>query len=404
MKIENCFRIRQWGYGEGASPITMYIAVLPAEVVAERGRIARRTPDRPEGYQRELDDRRLGTGKLGIAGYILEQMGVFPTSILVNVRRDEASLQFTPKSEIATYIELGDLEVPDNAVWYVLDGQHRVEGLKMAMRQKEELRRYPLIVTLTNEDTFYEMLVFYIVNDRAKSVPTGLAYRILQKMLYSQVPGIQAPKWIEKTLMVGADRRKAIAAQITDYMNQDPLSPFYKRIQEVGEQEDPSKPVTDQTMTRYISLILRESTFEKMYDKEVADLLIAFWRAISEIWPNAFKTPNEYFLLSTIGISSMTRLFPVIYGYCAKDGDVTSSNMKRYLSLLLQQTPEHKDIDFRGPINEDWWHKVHGPGLLHGTGEGLYEEVSRKLAEKIALVLSQKKTLKDGSAERAFRE
>jgi len=146
MKFENALKIVQWGYGVGASEVPQYIVVAPAEVVASKSEIYRRQPDRRDGYQRALSGTRLSGGKTGVPGYLLHQMGIFPTSILVNIRKEDAELQFIEKSKLAKNITIGDLIVPDDITWYILDGQHRVEGLKIAMREQHELSEYPLAI------------------------------------------------------------------------------------------------------------------------------------------------------------------------------------------------------------------------------------------------------------------
>jgi DGQHR domain-containing protein len=386
MRIVNARRIVQWGYGQGADKIDLYVLTIPAAMLAQKAEIFRRTPDRREGYQRELQPARLSRGKFGVAGYLLDQMGIFPTSVLVNVRREQAQVDFQKKGG-ENWDEVGDLTIPDNATWFVVDGQHRLEGLKIAMREEEELANYPVIVTMTNQEIFDEMLLFYLVNSRAKSVSTGLAYRILQRMLYDKV----APKWIEGTMMVGADRRKAIAATIVDYLNMDLDGPFKGKIQEIGEPEAPEHLTTDETLARYVTMILKESIFSEMYDKDVAQLLAEYWAAVAEVYPRCFRKPEDYMLLGTIGLSSFSRLFPTIYGYCARDSDISEKNMARYLHYLTEATPDHRDVDFRRAIDEKWWHRVDGPGIVHGTGEGHYTEVASKLADKISIAIAKRR-------------
>ena len=382
VEIENVWRITQWGYGEGAEKIPLYVFSVPAKTLVGESDIYRRKPDRRDGYQRDLTPIRLGKGKMGVTGYLLNQMGIFPTSILVNVRKEDATVEFQEKERLNDYLTIGKLLVPDNVVWFVIDGQHRLEGLKAAIREVEELNDFPVLLTMTNEELFYEMLIFYMVNSRAKSVPTDLAYRILQKMMYDQ----KAPAWIEKVIMTGANRRKAIAATIVDFLNWKEKSPFYGKIREVGEPRKTEHLTTDGMMTRYVSFILRSEIFENMFDEDVADLLISYWRAIQETYTDAFDHPENYVLLTSLGLSSLSRVFSVIYGYCARDQDVSERNMKKYLSYLLEKTPEHRDVDFRGPITIKWWHKVDGPGLIRGGGEGLFKNISRNFAEKISLV------------------
>lgn len=387
MKYENVLKITQWGYGEGAQEVPLYVFTVPAKTMAGRSEIFRRTTSRREGYQRELSPGRLGTGKLGVAGYILNQMGVFPTSVLVNVRSEEGKIIFEKKNEISQHIKAGDLIVPENITWYVVDGQHRLEGLKRVIREKADLADYPVILTMTNEDIFYEMLIFYMVNSRQRSVPTGLAYRILQRMLYDR----KAPKWIEESLLTGADRRKAVAATITDLLNQKSNSPFQGKIREIGEPKKAIHLTRDQTLTRYVAEVLREQIFEDMYDEDVADLLSNYWGAIKEIYPDCFDNSEEYAILDTLGLSSLSRLFPPIYGYCAKDGDISQERMKKYLGYLQTETPDHTDLDFQRPITERWWHKTDGPGIIHGTGEGHYKSVARNFAQKISLVIKKER-------------
>ena len=323
---------------------------------------------------------RLSTGKLGVVGYILNQAGIFPTSVLVNIRKDEGRLEFIPQMKLFEKVEIGTLKIPDDVKWYIIDGQHRIEALKKVLQEKEDIHKYPLIVSMMNENKFNEMLFFWLVNSRAKSVETGLAYRILQNMLYN----IKAPEWVE-SIMKGADRRIGIAATIVDYLNGREDSPFYRRIKEEGEPTKSHHLTTDQTMTRYISIVLKEPIFEGMYDEDVADLLIRYWNAIKRIYPACFDKHEEYALMSTIGLSVMHRLFPTIYGYCSLDGNMSSENMEKYLRYLLQETPRHKYPDFRRPIDERWWHKTDSPalGVIMGTGEGHYKSVALNFTEKI---------------------
>lgn len=387
MRFENVYRITQWGYGEGAKPISMYLFAAPNGVVAKKAIMFRRTPKQKKGYQRELSPRRLKRSKQGIAGYVLDQMGVFPTSVLVNVRKSDGTLEFKKKGKIEENIEFGDLIVPDNAKWYIVDGQHRIEGLKIAMREENGLVNYPLAVTMTNENIFYEMLIFYIVNSRAKPVKSDLVYRILQTSFYEK----QAPKWIEEAMLTRGDKRKAVAAMIVDLLNTKEDSPFKERIQEVGEPRKETHLVKDGQMIKYTTLILREKIFSGMYDDDVANLLVKYWNAVKEIYPNCFKNANEYVLLSTLGLSSLSRLFPTIYGYCAMDKDISQKNMKKYLLYLLENIPEIADADFSRPIDESWWHKTDGPGVIHGTGEGHYERIAANFAEKIGIVRKKRR-------------
>lgn len=55
--------------------------------------------------------------------------------------------------------------------------------MKRAVMKDECFRSYPLIVSImAPKSVFEEMLYFYVVNKRQRSVPTDLAYRHLQNI------------------------------------------------------------------------------------------------------------------------------------------------------------------------------------------------------------------------------
>jgi len=107
----------------------------------------------------------------------------------------------------------------------------------------------------------------------------------------------EAPAWIELELMGRANRRKAVASTIVDFLNVKDSSPFNNRICEVGEPfKDDQHVTTDGTLARYVSEILKERIFQDMYDEELANLLINYWNAIKSIYPkqtNYINTQNK---------------------------------------------------------------------------------------------------------------
>ncbi|HIE14071.1 TPA: DGQHR domain-containing protein [Candidatus Bathyarchaeota archaeon] len=125
-------------------------------------------------------DRHLRLKKGSIVRYLLEEAGVFPTSVLLNIRE---KLDFEEKAQVAENIGYGVLKIPDNAILWIIDGQHRIEALKRAEAEKPEFKEYPVPVSILSlQNRFDEMLLFHIVNSRQQRIPTVIAYRQLQKM------------------------------------------------------------------------------------------------------------------------------------------------------------------------------------------------------------------------------
>jgi DGQHR domain-containing protein len=385
------FRIKQWGYGKGAGERSLYLTTLPVSYLALRAEIDRWTKDNREGYQRPPLESRLKQGKGSIVTYLLEEAGIFPTSVLLNVRQ---KLNFKEELRISEKISYGRLSIPDDVKFWIVDGQHRLEALKRVISTKPEFQNYPVPVTIMDLDSkFEEMLLFYIVNSRQRRIPIDIAYRHLQSMV-EKVETETKYEWIKNVLLGPQERRKGIAALIVDYLASDPGSPFYNRIRFVGEEREQWHLVDDSVLIRYVSKLLSEKTFGLMDPESVADLLMQYWKAIEELYPSCFKEGESanYTLLKHTGIASFTYLFPTIYGYCVKEADVSKEKMKEFLAYLKEEVDDPSfSSDFRRPIDERWWSTAHGPSIARATGEAMFNVITENFARKIAILYKKKK-------------
>ncbi|RJS86931.1 DGQHR domain-containing protein, partial [Candidatus Bathyarchaeota archaeon] len=275
------FAVRQWG---GGRAFTIYVTALPAALLVERCRIDRWTPENPEGYQRPPDERRLGWRRGSALRYLLRELGCFPTSILLNVRGE---LHFE-EEWIEEPLIFGELHIDDDEPLWVIDGQHRVEALRRAIERNPSYGDYPLIVSIMRlPDRFDELLLFYIVNRRQRSVPTDLAYRHLQSMLLKR--GVE---WLYD-LEGGRGVRLALAAEVVDHLNSSERSPWRGRIRRIGEERREEHIIHDRPLIRSIAPILKKRIFEGFSIGELAELLIDYWRALNRLYPEAFIQPQR---------------------------------------------------------------------------------------------------------------
>ena len=313
--------------------------------------------------------------------YILRELGCFPTSILINIRGE---LKFETETDMG-WCRLGNLIIGDKEMLWLIDGQHRVEALKRAISRNEEFEDYPLIVSiLRHQDIFDEMMHFYIVNKRQRSVSTDLAYRHLQRMLWER--GVEWLYELEGTKGV----RIALATEAVDYLNERSDSPWQGKIRRVGEPARPEHIIRDGSLIRSIEEVLREKTFEGLALESFADLLIIYWNTLRKLYPEAFEKPQEYSLLGTPGIFSFHRLFPSIYARCIRNGVFGEEDVMRSLSLLMEETPSHPKVEFRAPITVEFWSKSHGPAISISTSLQIIKELYLNLALKIKLAESSR--------------
>jgi len=366
------FSIRQRG---GLEDVKVYVSTISAIELMERCSIDRWTIDNTKGYQRIPEEKRFSEGKGSIVRYLMKEIGCFPTSVLLNVRGE---LEFE-ESEDLGWCVLGDLDIGEERLW-LIDGQHRVEALKRAVERNAEFERYPVIVSILQlAKRFDELMLFYIVNRRQRGVPTDLAYRHLQRMIWEK-----GTDWLYE-IEGRRGVQLGLATEVVDYLCEDRRSPWYGRIRRVAEPKMDDHIVQDKVIIRSVADMLKDRVFEGMQVSEVADLLIDYWNSLSHTFPAAFEDPRPYTLLGTPGIFSLNKLFPSIYARCANGGMITEEGMRGVLGLLLKETPDHPEPDFRRPVNMDFWSKEHGPLIAISTDPSIIDDLYRHLQTKIRL-------------------
>ena len=302
--------IKKYIEGEAEKIETIiYVTALPLRILAEKCKIDRWTPANRDGYQRAPSEYRIAREMIK---YLFGEVGSYPTSILVNIRGNSCKFE---KIDEMYGIEYGYLEIPDNETFYLIDGQHRIESLKRALgiirsfdpKLATEIENYPLPVSIMNVDRFMEMLHFYIVNSRQRRVPTDLAFKLIQQMLR------KGGAKIARNIVGEAHEWKGRSVTIVDILNEDTRSPWYRRIQYLGEEKEEHHIIRDSVFSRSLQYILKEATFRDLDDMTIAQYLMDYWRAIFELYPEVLENPKRYTLISFTGINAFHMLFPVIY-------------------------------------------------------------------------------------------
>ncbi len=366
------FSIKQRG---GKEDIKIYVSTMSALHLVERYAVDRWTTENTRGYQRIPKERRFSEGRGPIVRYLMKEIGCFPTSVLLNVRGE---LGFDEVQDLG-WCTLGDLDIGDERLW-LIDGQHRVEALRRAVERNADFEEYPVIVSILQlPKRFDELMLFYIVNRRQRGVPTDLAYRHLQRMLWEK-----GTDWLYE-FEGRRGVRLGLATEVVDYLCEDPRFPWYGRIRRVAEPRREEHIIQDKSFIRSVVEVVRERAFEGMPITELAGLLIDYWNAICKVYPEAFEEPYAYTLLATSGLFSLHMLFPSIYARCARSGIVNEDYMRQILVKLLEETPGHPATEFKRPLTLDFWSKEHGPAIAISTSLQTIKALYMGLQQKIRL-------------------
>jgi DGQHR domain-containing protein len=326
------------------------------------------------GYQRPLQETRV----IKATRYLLDEEGVFPTSILINIRGE---VEFFPSCSINGFGELGVLVIPDKSLpLRIIDGQHRIMAVRLAAREDTEFENYALPVSiLTLDDRYEEMRQFYIVNSRQKSVPTSLAQRHLIQAI------LRKGEW---EVLPFETRKKVLAAEavpIVDILRTDPNSPWFGKVFLPDERKQPYHIMSQTSLADSIGHILKELTKEERNELRenpmpLASLLIDYWNSLKEIFPEAFETPSDFTLQKTNGCYIFHLIFPQIIALCEEANDFSKEKMKCLLTKMFETFRLKEQIP---AIRSDFWHRTKGHPLAIGTGMKSIRDLASKFLDSL---------------------
>ncbi len=321
------------------------------------------TPDDPkQGYQRPPERSRITR----IGTYLIKNIveddahgsGLFPTAVTLAAR---TPLAYNPDKQ--------ELSIRYDEKLQVVDGQHRIEGLRYAIREKEELylKDFPIpFVIMETPDRIIEMNQFRTINGTAKSVRTDLVNSILTAIAASQGDAFikDNEKW------------RVVVTRVIDKLDKDPESPWHKLILMPDEAGSPKS--SDGKVVRATSFM---TSLKPVYDwldyfnflrdaddltgkAEVAyDLVAPYWSAIQTVVPEAFSNPNDYVIQKTPGLFSLHKLLvaDLVPHMFRNRIDWSWNNFVK----LIGESPELTDPDF--------WHKSSGRASSYGSMKGFQE-------------------------------
>ncbi len=195
-----------------------------------------------KGYQRLLNKARAKK----LADYILAGQDTrdafLPTSLFIATHKN------IPFNSSNNTIEI---DIDEIGPFSVVDGQHRVEGLKMAAEKDARVLHFEVPVNIAiNLTKIAQMCHFLIVNTTQKSVKKGVEQRIYARLTNAlQVEDIpNLPKWISKTVEKGEDEK---ALKFVDFLNADSESPWLQKI-EMANDSSSSRSINQRSFVQSI--------------------------------------------------------------------------------------------------------------------------------------------------------
>jgi len=332
--------------------VTIFITAMTLGQLQKYTDIDAWSPNNPDGYQRPVVERRLKE----IAKYILEEKGVLPTSVLLGTRPpgegSGESIGIEGFTDEESPVDSGYLVIPDGATLWVIDGQHRYSGVKFAYERgmNPELTSYAFPVSIMWEiDQFTEMEHFNIVNTTQRKMPTDIVDRHLVQM-----QAIKGLSMVSSGPRGEKDYIRASATTLVDRLNEAP-GVWQNQIAIPGVEGRDTGPVRHHAMVVSIEPFMRDNWVKSRNDDDKVKVIINFWDAIKELWPDAIEFHKEHRLMATAGIYSLHQVLPVLIQRCLDRGKgLTAKDLG--------------DVLGEAGLAHDFWHKETGDPLTLGTG------------------------------------
>jgi DGQHR domain-containing protein len=335
--------------------VNLYVTAISLRDLLGRFDSDTYSSDNQSGYQRPVTKSRLRK----ISHYVREEEGTLPTSIVLCVRQPNRA-RFE-SADGAT----GTLTIDAGIPMWVVDGQHRLYGLRRALEKDKAkwLLDYQLpVVIVDGIDAYEEMRTFHVINTRHKGVPTDVVDRHLLTMREAEGPALIEREG-EKNYLRGR------ATLLADRMNDDESSPWRGLIRMPGDPPKPEYMLKQHSFVTSLEPFLRDGFVKRVSDDEAAQLLLNYWNAARSIWKTAFETPKDYVLQKPLGAGVLHQILPDILDICRASDDFSPKRMADTLSYVGRSA--------------GFWHAVRGHYMVRASGSRAVKTLAEYLRERL---------------------
>ena len=197
----------------------------------------------------------------------------------------------------------------------VVDGQHRIEGLRAAVKNAkgnddynaDELLNFQIsAIVAPNMNEVQRMLQFVVVNTKQEKVAAGVKQHIIAR--FTEMDGVKElpyiPPWLKREIARGDDAR---ALEIVKHLNQDEKSPWRNLIQ-FADDARPAKhfAVKQSVIVSAIkkNLLTQNHMLEYITqdDDKQHDILTNYWVAVRNLFVEKDGDPRQSVAFKSMGL------------------------------------------------------------------------------------------------------
>lgn len=330
--------------------------------------IERLDPERPDspGYQRLLNRARAKK----LADYLVSgqsnEDAFLPTSIFLATDKD---VLFDPKTNSIT------IDINKVGPFSVVDGQHRIEGLKMASEKNSDLLDFEVPVNIAvNLPKLDQMCHFLIVNTTQRSVDRAVEQRIFaritESLSFQDVPSL--PRWIRRIVESEDDKR---ALSIVDFLNETVSSPWHNKVL-MANQANKNAYVNQGTFVKAIKkyVLAASNPISERPSDEQQKICLNYWKALASI----LDVDRPTVLYKYNGVELFSKLSSQFFYTLQNRNDFKVTTMEQ----LFTATFENLEGEYAGVGHPDWW--ISGTGAASSLNSAAINKVHQELARALA--------------------
>lgn len=296
-----------------------------------------------KGFQRLLNHARAKK----LSDYILRgqdsQDAFLPTSIFLATHK---SIPYDVQRNILS------IDTENLCPFSVVDGQHRLEGLRMAAAQDSRVLDFEIPVNIAVElSKIAQMCHFLIVNTTQKSVDKSVEQRIIARLsaalITEDMPSL--PKWILNTVQKGEVEK---ALNYVDFLNTHEESPWKGKIEMANLDKDAASINQRSFVKAIVKYVLTASNPLTMTAKDIDQekkIFLNYWKAIANILDDG----NSTVLYKYNGVELFCRFSTPFFMRLQDKGSFTVATMEQ----TLRNAFNNMEGDYAGVGHPDWWAK-----------------------------------------------
>ncbi len=317
------------------------------------------------GYQRLLNQARARK----LSDYIVKgqehQDAFLPTSVFLAT---DKVLDFDSTTNIISF------DTTTVGPFSVVDGQHRLEGLKMAAKKDDRVLEFEVPVNIAaNLPKLHQMCHFLIVNTTQKSVDKAVEQRIMARLTEAvdveDIPSL--PKWILNVVERGEVEK---SLRFVDFLNEEPSSPWNNKIK-MANDSSPNMMINQgsfvKAIVKYVLTANNPIAVINDFNKE-RKIFLNYWKAIADLIDDG----NASVLYRYNGVELFCRFSIPFFTKLQEDRSFTVSAMKNLLSKCF----ENVEGEFSGVGHPQWWARG---GKASGLNAGAINHVAQEMTKAL---------------------